>query len=350
MSSVDIRRLAESAGLQPEASDVGPLDRLDTDMAHVLRVLADMGGLPLEQCTITEARAQPTLQMALRRILRDAPDDSGVAMELGTIPNGSGTLRTRIYTPESPAPRGGRPVVLYLHDGSFVTGELDQIDGQARQLALRCDAMVVAAHYRQAPEFRFPAAHEDATTAWTWLVEHAAGIGGDGKRLAVVGEGSGGNLALALALKARADGDPLPRHIGLVTPMAAMRTDLPSHLEIAGGTPFNSATLGWATRRLFAEEAAARDPRMNPAGRADLAGLPPVTLILASADPLRSEGEALGKALQGAGVWVDQTLYEGVTHGFFGLHRVVNKALFAQAQLARNLKAAFSAPAPKTAD
>ncbi|WP_417309047.1 alpha/beta hydrolase [Devosia sp.] len=347
MSSVDVRGLAESAGLQPEASDTGPLDRLDTDMAHVLRVLADMSGLPLEKSTITEARAQPTLQSALSRILRNPPAETGVAMELGTIPDGASTLRTRIYTPDGTAPSGGRPVVLYLHDGSFVTGELDQVDGQARQIALRCDAVVVAAHYRQAPEFKFPAAHEDATTIWKWLVEHASNLGGDEKRLAVVGEGSGGNLALALALQARADGDQMPMHIGLVTPMASMRDDLPSHLEMAGGTPFNSATLTWATRRLFADEAEARDPRMNPAGRSDLAGLPPVTLILASADPLRSEGEALGKALQGAGVRVDQTIFEGVTHGFFGLHRVVTKALFAQTQLARNLKAGFAAPLPK---
>ncbi len=42
-----------------------------------------------------------------------------------------------------------------------------------------------------------------------------------------------------------------------------------------------------------------------------------------------------------SGVWVDETVYDGVTHGFFGLYRVVNKALFAQGQLSRNLIAAF---------
>ncbi len=53
-------------------------------------------------------------------------------------------------------------------------------------------------------------------------------------------------------------------------------------------------------------------------------------MILAEADPLRSEGEALADAMRRAGVWVDDTVYDGVTHGFFGLYRVVNKALFAQ--------------------
>ncbi len=79
----------------------------------------------------------------------------------------------------------------------------------------------------------------------------------------------------------------------------------------------------------------------NVAGRIDLGGLAPTTVILAAADPLRSEGEALADALRRAGVWVDMTLYEGVTHGFFGLYQIVNKAMFAQAQLARNLSLAL---------
>ena len=49
----------------------------------------------------------------------------------------------------------------------------------------------------------------------------------------------------------------------------------------------------------------------------------------------------LGDLLRRSGVWVDTTTYDGVTHGFFGLYQIVNKAMFAQGQLARNLNAAF---------
>ena len=55
------------------------------------------------------------------------------------------------------------------------------------------------------------------------------------------------------------------------------------------------------------------------------------------------EGEALSDQLRRSGVWVDTTTYDGVTHGFFGLYQIVNKAMFAQGQLARNLNAAFGA-------
>jgi acetyl esterase/lipase len=84
-----------------------------------------------------------------------------------------------------------------------------------------------------------------------------------------------------------------------------------------------------------------KDPRIRLIERADLGGLPPATIILAEIDPLRSEGEALADALRRSGVWVDSTTYEGVTHQFFGLAQIVNKAMFAQSQVARNLIGAF---------
>lgn len=339
MSSVEVRRFAENGDLQ--AADAAPQERLDADMRHVLTVLQSMGGKRIDECRSPEARALPTLDMALRRILRDQVDDMGVGMEMRLIPGPTDEIRARIYVPQNDIVMGLRPMVLFLHGGGFVLGDVDNYDATPRALAARTGAVVVSAHYRQAPEHRFPAAHEDAYAAWNWLLEHAESLGGDAKRAAIVGEGSGGNLAVNVALRARVEDKPLPIHLGLVTPMAAMLFDLPSHLENTATFPYSTATLEWAARKLFRKKDEAHDARMNIAGRTDLAGLPPATIILADADPLRSEGEALADALRRSGVWVDMTTYEGVTHGFFGLYRIVNKAMFAQGQLGRNLAAAF---------
>ena len=341
MSSIEVRRLAENEGAY--ATPMADTTRgfyLDADMQHVLNVLEGMGGKPIEGCRAPEARAQPTLDMALRRILRDGHDDLGVGMELRLIPGPTGEIRACVYAPRAKVD-GPQPLILYFHGGGFVLGDVDQYDATPRSLAQRTGAIVVSSHYRQAPEHRFPAAHEDAFAAWRWLIEHAEALGGDVERAAIVGEGSGGNLALNVALRARDEGIAVPKHVGLVTPMAAMLFDLPSHLEVATGFPTNAETLKWAARKLFRARDDMRDVRMNLAGRADLSGLPPVTVLLAEADPLRSEGEALADALRLSGVWVDMTLYQGVTHGFFGLYQIVNKAMFAQSQLARNLTAAF---------
>jgi acetyl esterase/lipase len=338
MSSVEVRDFAHNG--ESPAAGLSPAERLDSDMQHVINVLKSMGGKSIEDCTSPEARALPSLDMALRRILRDQIDDMGVGMEMRLIPGPTNDIRIRVYAPQVET-AGNRPLVLYFHDGAFVIGDVDQYDATPRFLAARTNAVVVSAHYRQAPENRFPAAHEDAWAAWSWLIDHAGSLGGDIRRAAIVGEGSGANLAVNVALRARLEEKQQPLHLGLVTPMAAMIFNLPSHKENAQAFPWSTAAFEWASRKLFRSKDAAHDVRMNVAGRLDLDGLPPATVIIAEADPLRSEGEALADAMRRSGVWVDETVYDGVTHGFFGLYRVVNKALFAQGQLSRNLIAAF---------
>ena len=345
MTSVEVRRFAANGGREMMPSPEGetqPVERLDADMRHVLSVLAQMGGKPIESLRTPEARAQPTLDMALRRILRDSHDDQGINMEMRLIPGPSGDIRARIYTPQAEA-REQRPLILYFHPGAFVLGDVDHYDATPRTLAQRTGAVVVSSHYRQAPEHRFPAAHEDAFAAWNWVGEHAESLGGDPRRIAIVGEGSGANLAVNVALRVKAQGGTPPIHLGLVTPMATLTFDLPSHLEIEDTGPFKTDTFKWAARKLLRNKDDAHDPRLELIERGDLGGLPPATIILAEADPLRSEGEALADLLRRSGVWVDSTTYEGVTHGFFGLYQIVNKAMFAQGQLARNLNAAFGA-------
>ncbi len=341
MSSMMVQRRADTGIADAVVAEAPAAAQLDSDMRHMLQILEAMGGKPVGELRAPEARALPTLDMALRRLLRDNGDSHGIDMEMRLIPGPTGDIRARIYSPAA-AGSESRPLILYFHGGGFVLGDLDQYDATPRSLAQRTGAIVVSSHYRQAPESRFPAAHEDAWAAWTWMIETAKSLGGDSSRAAIVGEGSGGNLALNVAIRARDSGFTTPAHVGLVTPMAAMLFDLPSHLENTETLPLNTEGLKWAARKLFRDKEQMRDGRMNLAGRSDLAGLPPVTVILAEADPLRSEGEALADALRRAGVVTDVTVYDGVTHGFFGLAQVVNKAMFAQSQLCGNLAASFA--------
>ncbi|HEV7277829.1 MAG TPA: alpha/beta hydrolase [Devosiaceae bacterium] len=340
MSSVQTRTLAETHGVATEA-DGGVPHRVDADMRHVLEVLAAMEPRPLHECGVEEARLQPGPASALSRILKAPPDDSEVGMELRLLPGAGGDMRARIYTPLAPAPAGGRPMILYLHGGGWVVGDLEHYDPTPRMLARRTGAVVVAVHYRQAPEHRFPAAHKDSFAAWCWMQENAAALGGDAANAAVAGEGSGANMALNLALTAREEGVRQPRHQLLICPMAGTDFTLPSYLENADSRPLSSATVQWFYRKALRNRAALEDPRLNLYERHDLAGLPPATIILAEIDPLRSEGELLAQALRRSGVWVDMTVYEGVTHQFFSLGALVNKAMFAQGQAARNLSDAL---------
>jgi acetyl esterase len=316
--------------------------RVDSDMRYVLDTLSALEPKPIETCNAKEARAQPTLTTALNVLLRGRSDDDGISMELRMIPGPEGDIRARLYQPAVRDADAKLPMILYLHGGGWVTGDLDTFDATPRALAARCNAVVVSSHYRQAPEFKFPAAHEDAAAAWAWMIENAEALGGDPQRAAIVGEDAGANMAVDVALAAR-DGDGVrPKHLVLVTPMAGTDFSLPSYAENEDSSPINAAGVSWFYKRVTRNKPALFDPRLNLIDRGDLAGLPPTTVILAGIDPLLSEGELLADALRRSGVWVDATMYDGVTHGFFGLVRVVNKAMFAQGQVVRNLKESFA--------
>ena len=88
----------------------------------------------------------------------------------------------------------------YYHGGGWVIANLDTYDASARAMSEQTGAVVVSVAYRQAPEFKFPTAHNDSYAAYQWVVNNAASIKGDAKRIALVGESAGGNLATAVSM------------------------------------------------------------------------------------------------------------------------------------------------------
>ena len=339
----------------PQSDAAGPVNEapassapapVDADMKHVLDVLGELGARPLEYTTPSMARRQPRLTDAVASIVarqnRGSIED-GVTAEDVTIPNGdSEALPARLYRPMGLLNRLN-PMVLYFHGGGFVTGDLDSHDASARAIARRTGAMVVSVAYRLAPEHRFPAAHEDSWTAWTWLLEQARELGGDPRRIAVIGEDAGANLAANIAIRARDERTTRPVHQALIHPMAGADFGTPSYLEFQRARPIGLAAMRWRFRHLLDDENQISDQRLDLLAQDNLADLAPATIILAANDPLRSEGEALAQALGNSGVSVNCWTYEGVTQGFFGLGLMVTKALFAQTDLAQALGKAFAA-------
>lgn len=107
-------------------------------------------------------------------------------------------------------------MIFYIHGGGWVIANLDTYDASAHGLTNAAQAVVVSTHYRQAPEHKFPAAHEDVWASYQWAVANAASINADPARVAVAGESAGGNLAANVAIRARDENATLPRHQLLV--------------------------------------------------------------------------------------------------------------------------------------
>jgi acetyl esterase/lipase len=330
----------------PAAQDTAPGQpeppAADAPMQAVLDQLKALGAQPIATLAPAQARQQPSPADAVRQVLEQrgaSTDPEPVGnVENRSIPGPGGQIPVRIYTPQG---NGPFPVILYIHGGGWVIADLDTYDASARALANAANAVVVSTHYRQAPENKFPAAHEDVWAAYQWTLQNAQQIGGDPRRVAVAGESAGGNLATNISIRARDEGVQLPVHQLLVYPVAGNDLNTPSYRENTAAAPLGRPGMIWFAEHTVRTPQDMEDPRINLLG-ANLQGLPPTTIIAAQIDPLRSEGEALANQLRGAGVQVERRQWDGVTHEFFGMAAVVPKAREAVQFAGQRLRAAFA--------
>lgn len=325
-----------------DAIGADPTLDADPDMRRVLDVLQSLEGRPIEDCTPEEARLQPTPTDAVLRVMQEKGLDplAGVDTEDIQIPLSHGSNPARVYRSTGAMGVGPQPVILYFHGGGWVIADLDTYDATPRSLARQTGAVVISAHYRQAPEHKFPAAHDDANATYEWLLANAGVLGVDAERIAIVGESAGANLALNVSRHAARHQLGLPRYQVLVYPVASNDLHSASYHQNSNAKPLSRPMMRWFIEHVTSSPADVQDPRLNLV-ESDLAGLPPTLVITAGIDPLRSDGSKLVQALQSAAVPVEHHDYAGVTHEFFGMSAVVAAARQAQAAAAENLKAAF---------
>ena len=316
------------------------------DMQAVLDALGALGGKPIDTLPPTAARTQPSPADAVKAVLlkklgKEPMPQAVAAVEDREIQSaGKEKIKIRIYTP---AGKGPFPVIVYFHGGGWVIADLDTYDSSPRALANGAGAIVVSCDYRKAPENKFPAAHDDAFAAYQWVLANAASFNGNVAKVAVAGESAGGNLAINVALKARDSKVQLPAYELLVYPVAGTDMTTPSYVTNEFAKPLNKSMMEWFVKQTLATPAQALDPRIDLVHRTDLKGLPPTMVVTAEIDPLRSEGQALAKALKAQGVKTTAIDFTGVTHEFFGMGAAVAKAKDAEKQASAALKAAFKA-------
>lgn len=110
---------------------------------------------------------------------------------------GRAAHRLDVYRPRGV--EGPLPVVLYIHGGGFriLSKDTHWVFGLAYA---RRGYLVLNINYHLAPAHPFPAAVEDVSSAWQWLVQNAARLGADLSRVVVAGESAGANLSAVLAM------------------------------------------------------------------------------------------------------------------------------------------------------
>jgi epsilon-lactone hydrolase len=198
----------------------------------------------------------------------------------------------RIHRTATAASRPERNV-LYLHGGGYVTGGPAFYRHFAWRIANTVKARIWTLEYRLAPEHPFPAALEDALSAFRWLAREM----GSASELLVMGDSAGAGLALCLLLKLRDLGDPLPTAAVAMSPWTDLALSGSSLLENAVSDPMLNAGDLPELARCYLGGADPHDPYASPL-YGDPSGLPPVLIQVGSDEILRDDAVRMAAKLQ----------------------------------------------------
>jgi acetyl esterase/lipase len=245
------------------------------------------------------ALAPPTPDVRVKAYSTTAPD--GAAIEL------------RWYTRNDEAPGSA---VVFAHGGGMVLGNLDVYDAVCARYVDTTGVPFLSVGYRLAPEATGTSLAEDTFAGLRWLLDHAAELGVDPGRVAIMGDSAGGGIAAGVAILARDRGVALARQI-LVYPMLDDRSLTPDPLLEPWLTwDYDGNFTGWSA--LLGDELGSEtvSPVAAPARLTDFAGLAPAYLDVGELDLFRDEDLVYAQRLAQAGVPIELHVHPGAPHGF----------------------------------
>ena len=306
----------------------------------VLDAIAAQGGKPIEESTPAEIRASRAKNAEAMAALA-GPEQPVARVEDRTVPGPGGPIPVRVYWPVADR---RLPILVYLHGGGWVFGNIGTVDRTCRALANTVECVVVNVGYRLAPEHKYPAAAEDAYAVIAHIAAHPQEFNVDAGRIAVAGDSAGGNLATVACLMARDRGGPRLVYQLMIYPVTDYDDDRPSSRE-NDGYLLNHAVMRYFWDHYVTTPEEGRQPYASPLNAKSLAGLPPAMVITAECDPLRDQGEAYARRLQESGVPVTLKRYDGAIHVFFQMSAVIDSGREAVGDAASALRQAFAASA-----
>lgn len=234
--------------------------------------------------------------------------------------SGDHRIPVRIF----PSPLEGiRPVLLFLHGGGWVTGNIDSYNSVCTHMAQATGHTVISVDYRLAPEHKFPLGLEDCYTVAREIFTEAPLTGIRPQDITLIGDSAGGNLAAALSLMARDRGEFLPHRQILIYPAAYNNyTDTSPFASVReNGTDYLlTAKRMQDYMELYCSSPEDRyNPYFAPLLSQDFTRQPKTLIITAEYCPLRDEGELYGKMLLSAGNTVAICRIPDALHGFIAL-------------------------------
>jgi epsilon-lactone hydrolase len=251
---------------------------------------------PSDSLTTAERRAQ------YERAEKVFPTPPDVKVERVTAP----AAPAEWLRPPSAVP--GR-VVLYLHGGGYVMGSPRSHRHLAAAIAAAAEAGALLLDYRLAPEHPYPAAVQDATAAYRWLLDQAVVP----ERIVIAGDSAGGGLTVATLLALREARLPLPAGGVCISPWVDLTCSGASYATKAAADPIVDRASVEEMALAYLGATPPRIPLASPLF-ADLRGLPPLLIHVGSDEVLLDDAVQLAERAKAAGVDATLEVYDRMIH------------------------------------
>ncbi len=296
--------LARSQATSEREQAPPPIPATVSEQAQAFYARAQIGSVPAGDSGDPERLER--IRNMLGRMFRGYAEEISTNFEL-IAQNLNGVPAFWIKTP---ATRRTDKVIVYLHGGGYILGSAETNLGSALRIGSAAGIPVLSVDYRLAPEHPFPAALDDAATAYSWLLDNGY-RGGD---IAVYGDSAGGGLALALTLHLRDSGTPLPASVAALSPSTDITGRGDTRATLADFDPVLRST-GGGRNLLYAGDEPLDHPLISPV-YADYHAFPPLLIQVGTREKLLSDSVRLARRARGDGVNVTLDVWEGMWHGW----------------------------------
>ena len=273
-----------------------------------------------------------------RRVLREFLSAQPLPADVTVVEAALGGVRTAEITVDGVEPRN---IVLYFHGGVYVLGDAFLVADLASQVGRRTRSKVISVDYRLAPEHPYPAAVDDALTAYEALL--SSGVAGSD--IAFAGESAGGGLAIATMVNARENGLPLPAAAFVMSPYVDLTLGGSTMETKREADPLLSPD---ALRARVADYVVAQDASLGLISPifAELSGLPPLIIQAGTHEVLLDDAIRLAGVAAIADVEVTLDITPGVPHVFQAYHAFLDEATAALDRAGQFLSAHLTGSQP----
>lgn len=227
-------------------------------------------------------------------------------------------------------PKGGynKTTILHLHGGGYCIGSSISHMPLTFGIASACRSRVLTLDYRLAPEYPCPAALEDATRGYRWLLDQ----GYSPDQLVLSGDSAGGGLTVASLVALRDQGMPLPACAVVFSPWMDLRSETKTHRRQPLCDVLNAQVLE-RYAKAYAGDLPRDDRRVSPIID-DLSRLPPLMILVGAEEYLLFDGQELARRATEAGVDVTLDIEPDEVHVYPIMHDINPRGAAALQRLA----------------